>query len=176
MNSQFFDNNSIRNTVMVKDDKAIEYIIFQNNELLTMNSQLKNELQESKTINTDLEEEVDSLTRSRTCLQGYVKNFNELSTLEECLKNNYKNIFTLLKNTMIIDYIIFCSLLMINVLIDIPYTDMVLLLTFYVIWIPYTYMNMKHIYFLNVGNVKIQKEIDQLKKGNDYVQELIDSM
>ena len=88
--NMYFSSNGIREQVLTKENPSMEYIIFQNNELHTKLSNLKDEYNELEVEKNEKEEEVDGLTKSRTTLQGYVKNEYELAMNWRKLSNIYE--------------------------------------------------------------------------------------
>lgn len=88
-----FSPDSIKNTIQKKEDKAIEYIIFQNNELLKQIVDLKEELKNTTIEKNEFEEEIDNVTKSKNMLQSYLKNINEINKLQQSLKIVYEQHF-----------------------------------------------------------------------------------
>ena len=66
----FFPQSEIKKTVLGKDDASLSYIIFQNNELHTKYMEMKDMVQEFEHDKDEQDMEIDSLTKTRTCLQG----------------------------------------------------------------------------------------------------------
>ncbi len=70
----FFKQDDLNNNVLNKDDASTAYIIFQNNTLQSKYTTLLRDHENIKNERDVLEDDNDRLQKSKTCLQGYVKN------------------------------------------------------------------------------------------------------
>ena len=70
----FFKQDDLDKNVMNKDDSSTAYIIFQNNAIQAKYTTLLQEHESVKNERDILEDDNDRLQKSKTCLQGYVKN------------------------------------------------------------------------------------------------------
>jgi hypothetical protein len=70
----FIKPSKIEDVLKNKDDKSTEYIILQNNTLVSKHIEYITELSKLKTQNDDLEEYNSTLERGKTCIQGIAKN------------------------------------------------------------------------------------------------------
>ncbi len=70
----FFKQDDLDKNVMNKDDTSTAYIIFQNNAIQAKYTSLLKDHENIKNDRDLLEEDNDRLQKSKTCLQGYVKN------------------------------------------------------------------------------------------------------
>ena len=170
----FFNKESIKNEILTKDNKAVEYIIFQNNSILTELIEKNSRIKELESERDDFEEEVDSLTRSRTCLQGISKNYNELFEMEKK------------KNIMIYNGFILFSLyaLGMSTIYSIAMTTSSVLgkydVQFKCIFtmVIFTSNIVYYIKLFNsyIRNTKLNEAIKKLKNANKNIDELIDNM
>jgi hypothetical protein len=72
--------------ILNKEDKAVDQIIKQNKYLFETIGVLRNELSAMEKEKDELEQDVESLSKSKTVLQGYMKNIYELNQIERELK------------------------------------------------------------------------------------------
>ena len=169
-----FNQDIIKNEILTKDNKAVEYIIFQNNTILSELMEKNMKIKELENEREDLEEEIDSLTRSRTCLQGISKNYYELFEMESK------------KNKLIYDGFILFSLYALSMNI-IQSISMILSSVFgkyefefkctftliiFILHIIY-YSTIFNKYILNT---KLNDSIKKLKSSIKNIDELIDNM
>jgi hypothetical protein len=84
----FIKQTDIENNVLNKDDSSTAYIIYQNNVIQGKYHKLISEYNELKNEKDMLEEDNDRLEKSKTCLQGHVKNeFIKANCYKELLTN-----------------------------------------------------------------------------------------
>ena len=81
------NEKDIQSKVLTKDDQTTAYIILQNSKYQSMIENITNENIELKRQADDQESELDSLSRSKTCLQGYVKNEYEFAQNWKLMSN-----------------------------------------------------------------------------------------
>ena len=169
-----FNHDTIKNEILTKDNKAVEYIIFQNNTILSELIEKNMKIKELENEREDLEEEVDSLTRSRTCLQGISKNYYELFEMESKKNKLIYNgfiLFSLYALSMNIIYSI--GMISSNVLgkYDFEFKCIFTLIMFISHIIYYSTIFNKYIH-----NTKLNASIKKLKAANKNIDELIDNM
>lgn len=99
-----------------KDNKAMEYIILQNNDLLKEIMNVKEELKNTIHEKNEFEEEIENVTKSKNMLQSYLKNVNEINKLQKSLKLLYE------QHIVEINYIIYTSMIMLMLVQMIMYT------------------------------------------------------
>lgn len=75
--------------ILNKEDKAVEHILNQNKYLFEQLGVVRNELEAMKKNNEELESDNDSLCKSKTVMQGFLKNIHELNTLEKKINAIY---------------------------------------------------------------------------------------
>lgn len=175
----FFSQSKIKSDVIPKQDTSTAYIIFQNNELHTKLDSLKQELVELNAEKEEQEQEIDSLTRSRTCLQGYVKNEYELSQSWKLIANSSKSYIKTYEKY----WAMYCVVNIFCIIIINMVTNNQLRLTIIALYIPINFgLNAKEIYKLKhkIMNDELiknaEEQIIKIDKGNSYIQELIDNM
>lgn len=172
--------NELKKEVLSKDDPTTSYIILQNRKYQEMIEGITNE---NITMKKDLEEqenELDSLMKSKTCLQGYIKNEYEYALNWKFMANFYKEIqdnsFKLISLFVIGNLIsIWIGLIAITDLyylkIYISFANLIFMVVFakYMFMIHFTLNKNKEIN-------KIMEEIKKIEKSNQYLQDLIDNI
>jgi hypothetical protein len=174
----FFSTSEIQQKVLTRDDASIAYIIMQNNELHTKVSEFKNKVILLRCANDEFEIEVESLTKTRTCLQGYMKNEVELANKWKLISNTYeKELKSYLHAWTVCIYISMLFYVMNSIIRNIEFR---LAITF--IYIP------TFLYYVIVELNRIKKNyindtiseakifIDKIEKSNTYIQDLIDNI
>jgi hypothetical protein len=76
------------------DTKPIQYIIDQNIILMKENTTLNCKNLSLENEMTELETDVDQLTKSKNLMQGYLKNFKEINDIENGMIQKYKKMHT----------------------------------------------------------------------------------
>ncbi len=162
--------------ILNKEDKAIEHIIQQNKDLFQELSNLKNEMKEMNDEKEEIERDNDSLNKSRTIMQGYLKNIYEMNKIENKLK---KINHTMFRDLFIIYYITIFFSIMFNVLIlniekhSIQYLSYfvftVILIVKGISFYKYKKNNDKAI-------CKLNEELLKTQKATDLVNDLFDNM
>lgn len=176
----YFTTNELNKEVLPKDNSSTAYIILQNNKLHAHVKHLEKQINMLEHEKNTAEDEVDSLTKSRTCLQGYMK--NELEYAE-----NWKTV-SIIYNEQLFRYLDVClKALLLNVCYMIilsfcPY-DFKIKLTFTTVYITmmgyYCCTNLFHIYHCHTkydALVELKKNIAKIEKSNLYIQDLIDNI
>jgi hypothetical protein len=175
-NAMFYNKDSISNMMKNSENKSMDYIIMCNNELQTKFQALLKENQEIKEEMSGLEEEVDSLSKSRTALQGYMKNELEYAL---CWSNNcsvYKELFY--QNTWILLAHIVIQLCVMMTIAMIPIEYETLFIRIYApIYIVVSTGNLWNIYNAPQSLTKKDSEtILKIEKANQYIMDLIDNI
>jgi hypothetical protein len=172
--------NELKKEVLSKDDPTTSYIILQNRKYQEMIEDITNE---NITMKKDLEEqenELDSLMKSKTCLQGYIKNEYEFALNWKFIANFYKEIgensFKWISLFVVSNFMsIWIGLLAVSNLyylkMYISFANLVFMVVFakYMLLIHYTLNKNKEIN-------KIIEEIKKIEKSNQYLQDLIDNI
>lgn len=169
-----FNQDTIKNEILTKDNKAVEYIIFQNNTILSELIEKNTKIKELENEREDLEEEIDSLTRSRTCLQGISKNYYELFEMESKKNKLIYNGFILF-SLYVLSMNIIQSISMILSSVFGKYEfefKCILTLIIFILHIIY-YSTIFNKYILNT---KLNDSIKKLKSSIKNIDELIDNM
>ena len=177
--NMYFSRKGIEKNVLPKDNSSTAYIIFQNNELHTKLEELKKELNEVTVDRDEKESEIDGLSRTRTCLQGYVKNEYELAM-------NWKTVATFYEKQVNIYEKKWCMSYMINTLFMIMMTfiqSFQFRVTFVCLYVPFMfYLNTKYVIMMKNESkkdetVKDSKDkIEKINKSNIYIEELVDNI
>lgn len=175
----FFSTNDIKKNVIPKEDTSTSYIIFQNNELHTKLQELKNEMNEVNEEKADMENEISSLTRARTCLQGYVKNEFDLARCWKTLALSYKDHIVKFEKVCVISCLINLLFMVLLSMIG----NFSLRITAVSLYVPTVFaLTAVHIHRLHVGWNKNEKNtetlatIKKIDTSNLYLQELVDNI
>lgn len=169
-----FNQDTIKNEILTKDNKAVEYIIFQNNTILSELMEKNTKIKELENEREDLEEEIDSLTRSRTCLQGISKNYYELFEMESKKNKLIYNgfiLFSLYALSMNIVQSISMILSSVFGKYEFEFKCIFTLIMFISHIIYYSTIFNKYIL-----NIKLNDSIKKLKSAIKNIDELIDNM
>lgn len=175
-NPMFYNNDAISNMMKNSDNKSMDYIIMCNNELQTKFQALLKENQEIKEQIADLEEEVDSLSKARTVLQGYMKNELEYAT---CWSNNcnvYKELFY--QSIWIVLAHMVMQLCVMMTITALPIEYETLFTRIYAsIYIVVSTCNLRAIYNAPESLTKKNTEtILKIERANQYIMDLIDNI
>ena len=177
--NMFFSQQEIKKNVLPKDDVSTSYIIFQNNELHTKYEEAKLQISELTNEKEDQEDEIDSLTKTRLCLQGYVKNEHIIATNWKEIAKLYKstlNEYNKYWNTCYIINIMFILVISIIQNNEVRITIMCMYSTIN-IYVAYSInKNLTNQWFYNETIKNEISEIDNLDKSNNYIDDLIDNM
>ena len=173
----FFKQDDIQKQVIEKDDSSTAYIIFQNN---AIQAKFTNLLQEHEIVKNDrdsLEEDNDRLQKSKTCLQGYVKNeFIRAGCYKSLLKvnkeaNKYRYQMILVGNLASVVYamIALCNVTLYSKFIVITGTATVHAFYFYK-----QFMKAKAL--VDKGTLReYTREISEIEKSSKLLEDLIDN-
>ena len=173
------NERDIREKVFAKDDQTTAYIILQNSKYQSMMEEVVNENIELKRLMENQENELDSFSRSKTCLQGYVKNEYEFAQNWKLMSNYYKNLHDNTFITMNASLVVYMFVTMIGMLLPtmnhIRIFICVLNSGFAVGYGRYLYYMFKT-HYKNIEIQKITAEIAKIEKSNMYIQDLIDNI
>lgn len=176
--SMFFCQSDIEKNMQnkEKDDKSTQYIIHQNNVLQTKYVNLLNEFNELKAEKDLLEDDNDKLQKSKTCLQGHVKN-------EYIRANNYKIILKHKANCLSVFLILFfvynviaLMYMTIPLLTNDPNKIIALIVTVMAIHVVFLYYGV--VYFKRIDDKDVKKlfiENKEIEESNKYLEELVDN-
>lgn len=163
--------------ILNKEDKAVDHILNQNRALVVKIDELKDSLNDVTNEKNEMEEENDSITKSKNILQGYMKNFHEMNKLEKKLKNNFETSY---KNYRNMYYVLMMHALMFYMLIINVYNPIMQFLsynTFVAIIIGSTFYYHKHVHsVIEKDNKNINEELAKLYKATDMINDLMDSL
>jgi hypothetical protein len=176
--SMFFCQSDIEKNFQDKDkdDKSTQYIIYQNNVLQTKYVNLLKEFIELTAEKDLLEDDNDKLQKSKTCLQGHVKN-------EYIRATNYKMIIKQKAECLsafiilLFAYNVIATMYMIIPLLTTDRTYIVAsIITIMVFQVVCLYYGM--VYFKRINNQAVKKlttENKEIEKSNKYLEELVDN-
>ena len=174
----FFPQSEIKKTVLGKDDASLSYIIFQNNELHTKYMEMKDMVQEFEHDKDEHDMEIDSLTKTRTCLQGYVKNEYELAQNWKILATKFEDIYKAILSSFKMTMLLNMAMYMVIVSIYNLHIRIVLNMLYGTIQIVYMRKKLKEFknMYDNEDLTKIKDDIKRIDKSNIYIQELVDNI
>lgn len=178
--SMFFCQSDIEKNIQSKDkdkdDKSTQYIIHQNNVLQTKYVNLLKEFNELKAEKDLLEDDNDKLQKSKTCLQGHVKN-------EYIRANNYKMILKHKSDCLsaflilsLVYNVIATMYMIIPLLTTDPHYIMASITTVMAVHGVFLYYGM--MYFKRTQDEEVKKlviEIKEIEDSNKYLEELVDN-
>ena len=177
--NMFFSTNEIKKNVIPQEDKSTSYIIFQNNELHTKLEELKKEMIETNEEKNEMETEISSLTRARTCLQGYVKNEFELANNWKQLASSYKEFLVKFEKGWAISMILNLFFMILVSMIG-KYSVRITVTSLY---IPSAFIiNANKIRKFHLGwncdenNKELIERNNKIDKSNIYIEDLIDNI
>jgi hypothetical protein len=176
----YFTTNEIKKNILNKENASTEYIILQNNRLHMYVKTLENSLNDLETEKNNANDEVDSLTKTRTCLQGYMKNEVEYAVNWKSVAQIYNDqllkYYNICIKSLILSYIymILITICPFQLNIKIPLTTIYMTTLAY-----YTGKNLTYIYHAHTKCdvlLKLKEEITKIEKNNMYIQDLIDNI
>lgn len=172
----FFDSSKIETLLSKQENNSLDYIILMNNELHQKYQETISEKIEMERTNETLEHDVDCLSKSRTALQGYVKNEIEYAKcwMENC--DIYKTLYNNALSYICIQVGLQLFIIMLLSNVSSSYHHVVLW-----IYIPLLLIGSTHTLramcmrpdMLTETNRKI---IAKVEKANIYVMDLIDNI
>jgi len=161
------------------DQSSTAYIILQNNKLHAQFLVQKEESCDLQKQLEDMEIEVDSLTRSRNCLQGYVKNEVELAQNYKSLLKSTNKITKQLFNHLYISFAFHLIIMIIIMLISSHQKAVMGVVLAYIMMNSVFQMKQAQRFIGETKSPENKKYSDGIKKieqSNTYIQELIDNI
>ena len=161
----------------IKCSATAQYIILHNHALSKEIQVVKESQIEEKHKYEELEEELDSITKSRNTLQGYMKNQHEIMELMNTQHENTETAY--FKNIGIMAFMnVFTFVATINTIYK-PITDDILkigLIVFIsaVVLIGFGFVRELHKFYISDSDTR--KKIEKQRKNNELVSTLIDNM
>ena len=162
--------------ILNKEDKAVDHILLQNRAYATKIDELKDELRTIRAEKDEMEDENDSITKSKNILQGYMKNIHEMNKVEKILKKNYQQFYN---NYFYMYYILMFHTIMFYMLalnIEKPIMQFVAYVTFVSTLIGVSYYHRKFENITKQENITLIEELKKLHKATDMVSDLLDSL
>lgn len=173
--------NDLKKEVLSKDDPTTSYIILQNRKYQEMIEEITNENISLKNTLDDQENELDSLSKSKTCLQGYIKNEYEYAQNWKFVASFHKEIqekaFTMI-TTFVISYILSMVFGLLLITTNMKYLKIYMIVVnsiFMIVYAKYMYM-IYSILNKNKDIKKITEDIKKIERSNQYIQDLIDNI
>ena len=174
------NDNELKKEVLSKNDPTTAYIILQNRKYQEMIEAITNENISIKQTLEEQENELDSLSKSKTCLQGYIKNEYEYAQNWKFITSFHKDME--LKAVQMISISIFVHLIAMSIgmilVSDIKYLKMYIVVInsiFVFVCTKYAFTIYSTMY-QNKEIKKIMDEIKKIEKSNLYIQDLIDNI
>lgn len=168
--------------VMKKDDNATAYIIQQNSVLVQRTMDLIKQCDELEKEKDELESYNDRLEKTRTCLQGYVRNEHDMALKYKKLYNYQNSVFNMYHEEFMYSQLVPIALLLLGLLVQSVCLNYVFVMSLYIgfvslhciiVYSSYVYLHKKR----NNEYVKeILEDIAKTKQSNTYIDDLIDSM
>ena len=158
------------------DEKLVEHIIQQNKDLQSSCESMKTEMNDLNNEKDMLENENESMQKSRQIMIGYMKNLNELSKTESRIRHNHYKSYCLMYQFNI-GLIIFCTcfyamLLAIN--------NRTIQHVYYMVYLLSLMVFTKYIYDSNKNiqkqNTDLYVELKKIESANDLVNDLLDNL
>ena len=172
------NEKEIRTDILKKDDPTTHYIILQNQKYQILLETLTNENVQLKLQIEEQENEIDSLTKGKVCLQGYMKNEYEFAQnwkqLSYCYQSfgtkmhSWFNLITTLYTTLMLASILINDLLVIRIFIGVCTI---------VYGVAYINESINFYRVVKSDNIMtIKKQIEKIEKSNQYILDLIDNI
>lgn len=158
------------------DEKLVEHIIQQNKDLQSSCESMKTEMNDLNNEKDMLENENESMQKSRQIMIGYMKNLNELSKTESKIRHNHYKSYCLMFQFNI-GLLIFCSsfyamLLAIN--------NRTIQHVYYMVYLISLMVFTKYIYDTNKNiqkqNTDLYVELKKIESANDLINDLLDNL
>lgn len=168
--------------VMKKDDNATAYIIQQNSVLVQRNMDLNKQCDELEKDKDELESYNDRLEKTRTCLQGYVRNEHDMALKYRKLYEYQKNVFNLYHEEFVYTQFVPLIIFLFGLLVSLYRLNYVFVVTIYIGFgtahCTLVYGSYIHLHKIrNKTEIKdILEDIAKTKQSNSYIDDLIDNM
>lgn len=171
----YMTERELKDNILNKDNSSTEYIILQNNVLQSKYTKLIEEKKLNEQLLEEKDYDIESLEKSKTCLQGYVKNQYEvidnlknLIVKTEFLSNKWKHYY-------LISMFLPAPIMILN-FFELPIEFIIGLM------VGYVTMQLGINFEIIKTSKKKEKELEELKeiinsidKTNEYLDELIDN-
>jgi len=162
-------------------DMSTVYIIYQNNHLVTRINEVTLENTKLKQEKDEQEEFCDKLEKTRTCLQGYVKNEYERANKYKQLSTIYSHNLNLQENRNLLTHALTAIDMTIVVLLHFLIKNTTLIATILVCYTGYTLIMLGRLYRATKTNksrevIALLDDIKKTEQSNVYIDELIDNM
>ena len=168
----------LKKDILIKEDPTTNYIILQNHKYQVMMEEMTNEVVTLKRQVEEQEDEIESLTKGKTCLQGYVKNEYEYAQNWKQLATCHQKIVYKMINYTSLIITAYTALMLSAVLMN----DLTMIRAFIgictlVFAIYYTNESINIYKILKTDDIeRIKKQILKIEKSNEYIQDLIDNI
>lgn len=172
----FIDTQKVDKVLQHQENKPMEYIIMMNNELQSKYEKEKDEKVNLEKINEELEQEIDNLSKTRTALQGYMKNEIEYAKAWKSNYDTYKEWYYYVVLNVVLHVFIQLTVIMIMTTIPVEYERLFIMFytPFYMIvstcGVIGMYNTPKELTLNNNKNIAI------IEKANLYIMDLIDNI
>lgn len=162
--------------ILNKEDKAVEHVLNQNKHLFEQIGVLRNELELAKKANEELEIDNDSLCKSKTVMQGFLKNIHELNLIENKLKKINQTMF---RDIFLSYYVTICVNLVYNLLvlqIENRLRQNMAYITLSAIIFVKGYCLLKYRIWQSKHISNLEDELVKAQRATDLVNELFDNL
>ena len=180
---KMFINQSTIDEVMKKDDSSTAYIIQQNSILVQRNMDLIQKCDELEKEKEELESYNDRLEKTRTCLQGYVRNEHDMVLKYKKMYDHQNRVYTIYHPEFVHTQIMPVLLFILGFFGKSVYRTsngflVSLYVSFMTIHIITIYSTYTYLHKLRNSNVikEILEDIAKTKQSNSYLDDLIDNM
>ena len=158
------------------DEKLVEHIIQQNKDLQSSCESMKTEMNDLNNEKDMLENENESMQKSRQIMIGYMKNLNELSKTESKIRHNHYKSYCLMYQFNV-GLLIFCSSFYAIILaIENHMTQHMYCILYLLSLLIFT----KYIYDTNTNiqkqNTDLYVELKKIESANDLINDLLDNL
>lgn len=162
--------------ILNKEDRAVDHILTQNRMLSAKIDILKESLNNVTVERNEMDEEIDSITKSKNILQSYMKNFHEMNKIETKLRNLYESEYKRYRTlyyTLIVNTLLFYMMVL---FIHNPIMQLLSYTVFCSIIVSVTFHNYKSWIIKNKHINIFNEDLIMLKKNTDLVNDLMDSL
>lgn len=159
-----------------KDSIALEYIIEQNTKLNEKFNTIQIEMIELQHCNSELEEDNDRHSKTKSLLQGFLKNVNEINKKEVDIKDSYKILYITSDIHIKVSIIFMMFVLLCNTIFVQQDIFIISNTSFFVIYSTILGNHLKNAYNKQTYIKDLQRDLNNLKKATDLVTDLIDNV
>lgn len=171
----YMSERELKDNIITKDNSSTEYIILQNN---ILQSKYQEILEQKKKVEKELEDneyDIESLEKSKTCLQGYVKNqyeviehLKQLIVKTEFLSNKWKHHY-------LISLFVPAPLMILN-FVRLPMEFIIGIMVGYItIQLGINFEIIKNGKKKEYELEEIKENVNNVDKSNEYLDDLIDN-